>query len=327
MMNHDSPVLAAQECATELHGLLCANAKAIGLAERVCGKEARPAYIEWMAKQCKAGRVWIFMDDGMIVGMMVIEPQRPTNIAYIVSRRTGLGPRLIEHAQAIASGVLVAEPRNDQSRLMLESCGFLATGKTSADGFPYYSWVPQGLSKKKGGDRDLRAELERATKLQVVDDYNNEIDRLRGIYRHSVTVAAPPHHRSSCYAYALGLSQHPDYLRIAKTGVPGLAVISGPFMRHLRAIGVLAHRGGRALKPGAVILYSKGRGQVTHAGVILADGSVESQWGPAEIHRHGLWEVPASYGDHYSVVARPDAAQVLASLERWVASPYLYDQG
>jgi hypothetical protein len=61
-----------------------------------------------------------------------------------------------------------------------------------------------------------------------------------------------------------------------------------------------------------VVLYFDGG--PTHAALVREAPPQlvpESKWGPSELHSHGLWEVPASYGDQVRFYAPTDIEELL----------------
>ena len=55
----------------------------------------------------------------------------------------------------------------------------------------------------------------------------------------------------------------------------------------------------------------------THAAVIVSEGPplmLRSKWGGNEVHSHGLWEVPADYGDSVRAYNVPETAICLDHL-------------
>ena len=46
-------------------------------------------------------------------------------------------------------------------------------------------------------------------------------------------------------------------------------------------------------------------------GIVNEVGRVESMWGTYPVYDHGLWEVPAAYGNDIRYFARPQQADAL----------------
>ena len=65
--------------------------------------------------------------------------------------------------------------------------------------------------------------------------------------------------------------------------------------------------------PSDVVLYFL-KEAVTHAAVVGSKQIYRSKWGGNEVHQHGLWEVPAQYGDRIRFYRAPDAPTILAHL-------------
>src|SRR5262249_15694125 len=100
---------------------------------------------------------------------------------------------------------------------------------------------------------ELREALGRATALTSPGLYSAEIERLRGIYSHSMVVLPHdygPFNRGepepSCYAFARRLTDNPDYLRLvaASAGPDGIQPASSAVMTSLLRDGVFRRRRG-----------------------------------------------------------------------------------
>lgn len=167
---------------------------------------------------------------------------------------------------------------------------------------------------------ELRRALDRATKLRSVSLYRAEIERLRQVYGHTVTVLPHdfgPYNRGepepSCYGLALGLADNPDYLRLVATAakLTQEQPLTSEVVTRLVKNRVLRPR--KKSKLGDVILYSSEVG-IRHAGILMSEDRVRSKWGSDEVHEHGLWEVPIGYGDTAKFYLPPDHAQILSIL-------------
>jgi len=65
--------------------------------------------------------------------------------------------------------------------------------------------------------------------------------------------------------------------------------------------------------PGDVVVYFH-KEAVTHAAVVVEEQTYRSKWGGNEVHQHGLWEVPAQYGDRVRYYRAPEPSIVLTRL-------------
>jgi ribosomal protein S18 acetylase RimI-like enzyme len=133
----------------EIHAILFSAREAIGLNPTLFSAERRPAVDDWYRGKLDHGLLWIARQNGTLAGVLILEQDllcRVIGISYIavaehMRGRGEIGPRLVQHAQALASGgFLTAEARNDHSRRLLERCGFHAEGKFSASGHPILAW-------------------------------------------------------------------------------------------------------------------------------------------------------------------------------------------
>ena len=120
----------------------------------------------------------------------------------------------------------------------------------------------------------------------------------------------------SCYAFALRLTDNPDYLRLvaASAGPNGIQPASSAVMTSLLRDGVFRRRRGTP-KVGDLVFYFA-HGQVQHAGIVITSSCrVRSKWGQAEVHEHELWEVPTTYGNLAVTYVPAAATRVLRLIE------------
>jgi hypothetical protein len=134
-------------------------------------------------------------------------------------------------------------------------------------------------------------------------------------YGHSITTEQPtiPLDQFNCFAYAFGITRHPQYQDLVNATKSSAAFNSGEIKCQL-GDGELTIVDEADAKEGDAVIYLSG-GRVTHAGQILSQpGRISSKWGANELHAHGLWEVPASYGDDVLYVKAPDAGRIIQDL-------------
>lgn len=102
--------------------------------------------------------------------------------------------------------------------------------------------------------------------------------------------------RYTCVVHVFDFTERPEFIAIASRGFN--VVIAGPrFAEWLLEHGLLAEVGEAEAQERDLILYFGEDGGVKHAGLNLGNGRVESKWGKGGLFRHGIFEVPASYGD------------------------------
>ena|SRR5271169_761520 len=148
-MGTQQPWLAKEHDLQDVDALLCSAQAAIALSENFCASEKRPKRLEWLRAKLEYDLLWIIRDGGGLTGALILEQDllaRVAGIAYIVvaERMRGqrkIGPRLVHKAQTLANaGFLKAEVRNDNSRRLLERCGFQTQQGCSPSGHPILIW-------------------------------------------------------------------------------------------------------------------------------------------------------------------------------------------
>jgi hypothetical protein len=166
------------------------------------------------------------------------------------------------------------------------------------------------------GIPELRRELDAAMKIQEYSAYQKRLDELQEKFGHNIGVMAS-RGDFNCFAYAFGLSDHPDFVtlvhRTRKT-----AVMNSEFVVELLKRNQLDEIGATEVTAGDIALYSV-NGKLTHAATIRQVRPVlilESKWGPSELHSHGLFEVPASYGDDIQFFKPTDIEEILDALRQ-----------
>jgi hypothetical protein len=118
----------------------------------------------------------------------------------------------------------------------------------------------------------------------------------------------------NCFAYALGIADTPRYQALVQAH-SNSALANSVFVSTLVADGELHEVGPREAQAGNIVLYLA-RGVVQHAGVIVSkEKRLRSKWGPSEFYEHGLWEVPASYGDEVKLFETADQERIFDLLE------------
>ncbi len=166
------------------------------------------------------------------------------------------------------------------------------------------------------GNADLRHELDKASKLRVPQDYRDELERLRKKYRHSISILRDGIDRITrfnCFAYGLGFWKHAEYIRRVDAA-GNSAIADSHFVSWVLEQDILREISVSDAKEGDVVLYFD-KGAVTHAAVLGEEQTLRSKWGGNEVHQHGLWEVPAQYGDTVRYYRKPDAASLLSHLQ------------
>jgi len=68
------------------------------------------------------------------------------------------------------------------------------------------------------------------------------------------------------------------------------------------------------LEPNDLVVYYNGQ-EKTHVGRYIAPNQIESKWGVGPLFRHGLWDVPKSYGTTLRYFKPPEQAKVDAFIK------------
>jgi hypothetical protein len=176
-----------------------------------------------------------------------------------------------------------------------------------------FSWSVHHQEPSMAGIRELRRELDAAMAIPQYSAYPKRLDELRKRFKHNITVLSQ-HGNFNCFAYAFGLSNHRDFVslvyRTQKT-----AVMNSDFVVELLASGRLRELDEADAETGSMALYFL-NGTLTHAAIVRHVNPLllESKWGPSELHSHGLWEVPASYGDEVRFFAATEVEELLDDL-------------
>lgn len=148
----------------------------------------------------------------------------------------------------------------------------------------------------------LRDELQRITDRPLVagetlnewfDKQMREVDKLRGVHRHSIGMVAReenPSRRHNCFSWAFGIEEDERPLggRVYPTSPFVAAVLRDELIRRVPDNSDSA----------VFAIYFQGD-RPTHAGKVMQDRTIVSKWGGNASHvwSHLAHEVPTSYGD------------------------------
>jgi len=162
------------------------------------------------------------------------------------------------------------------------------------------------------GNAALRRELDEAIKTPYPEIYREAIERLRSQFGHSISILPDGKGRTTrfnCFAYGLGIWEHPDFVK--KVDDAGnSAILNSQIIRAMIDDGTLKAVAKADVQTGDTAIYFH-KEKVTHAAVIGENKVFRSKWGSDEVHAHGLWEVPAEYGDRVRYYRAPEAARIL----------------
>jgi hypothetical protein len=165
------------------------------------------------------------------------------------------------------------------------------------------------------GNAKFRRALDEATKLRFRHQYTEALEQLRRAYAHTVSILPDGRDRIArfnCFAYGLGVWEHPDFIRRVDAA-SNSAIINSDVVRSLLDDGTLQEINVAEAVPGDVVIYFHGKA-ITHAAVLGEQQTCRSKWGGDDVHQHVLWEVPAQYGNQLRYFRAPDALHVLAHL-------------
>ena len=140
----------------------------------------------------------------------------------------------------------------------------------------------------------LRRALFKITENFATDEHAALVAGLKRIYDHSIKVLKEPFsnaHGYNCFMYALGIAALPaDVLQVARADnlFPDSSFLAFLIATRMEEID-------KSLAPnGTVVVYFEPPNP-KHAG-LMKNGHVVSKWGIGLLWRHGLFEVPSSYG-------------------------------
>jgi hypothetical protein len=158
--------------------------------------------------------------------------------------------------------------------------------------------------------RELRKRLAEITTGRSAEDWPDMIGALRREFSHAISeLNLDIAQHFNCFAYALGLHNSPAYFTIASSTEEPNVFANTPFVAWL-----LQHRGltpaSRHVAGEKLAIYFDQQSP-THAGRVHGE-RVTSKWGTGKFFEHGIWEVPADYGDHIEFFLTPE----LQSIER-----------
>jgi hypothetical protein len=180
-----------------------------------------------------------------------------------------------------------------------------------------------------GNFRELRDELQRLTippddaGLEWLKTQIELIEALKTRHPHGIALHTAWNSDLTdvnCYMFALGLAPNeiknwrdvgiqPD----TKTG----------FIGRLLESKILTSCASGAMPQDGLVFYFTAEGRPMHAGR-CADGVVISKWGDRCTHiwRHGLWEVPSSYGETVQFFETPSPGDVAKAYITWAKAKW-----
>ena len=164
---------------------------------------------------------------------------------------------------------------------------------------------PYNNSKRRG----LRQELQQLTDTYIGDRSHEQIGLIEDLSRthpHSISlvVEAKPDEESSyrftCHEFAFDLRESPEIHGIASLYTD---IYPSPDWVTWMVENRLVGRHQEEAQDGDLVIYFRG-GVAKHSGIWRA-GLLRSKWGTCHLWDHGVFEVPANYGDDVRYFERP----------------------
>ncbi len=165
------------------------------------------------------------------------------------------------------------------------------------------------------GNSVLRSALDEAVTTKYPELYRETIERLRREFGHSITILPVGKGRTTrfnCFAFGLGVWEHPDFIRLVDAA-GNSAILNSTIVQAMIDDETLRPVEASEARPGDVVAYFRA-GKLAHAAILAGDDLLCSKWGGDEVHSHRLWEVPAEYGNRVRYFHAPVAETVLARI-------------
>jgi hypothetical protein len=135
------------------------------------------------------------------------------------------------------------------------------------------------------------------TEVENVSRHSELLAVLTRDYPNTIVVldSINPISRYTCLMHVLDFVEKPEYEAITRYGFQRVFA-GGDFAHWLIERGLLVEVAVSHAREGDIVIYFADDGRFKHAGVYISDGSVTSKWGVGQLYKHGLSEVPESYG-------------------------------
>lgn len=122
-------------------------------------------------------------------------------------------------------------------------------------------------------------------------------------------------HAFNCFMHVLNLADRITPNVVEQEGKKFRFIVNSSLFRKFYDAGLLSEISLDQLEPNDLIVYYNGQEKM-HAGRYIAPNLVESKWGVGPLFRHGLWNVPKSYGDSLRYFKKPVQAKVDAFIKQ-----------
>ncbi len=165
---------------------------------------------------------------------------------------------------------------------------------------------------------EFRRRLESITEDRSPVDYLPMLEDLRREYPHTIVeIDSGADCRVNCFAFALGLHRSGVYWHVCALGWE-LKVFADPsFIRYLQGRGDLVERAFPDAGESVIVYLDKAVAK--HAGV-WAGHRVRSKWGTGRCFEHGIWEIPANYGNESNYFDCPQITVVERAFKEYATA-------
>lgn len=162
----------------------------------------------------------------------------------------------------------------------------------------------------------LRSRLDKITLDLDVGSHRMRIEELRHEIPHTIDTVecSTPCDCYTCAVYAFELVDDPTYRDVASFGLQR-TFAGKEFVDYLLANGSLSAKPAVSAQRQDLILYFC-NDEFKHVGRMRSPSRVISKWGTGLLYEHGIWEVPASYGENIRYYAGQIPMHALISFFR-----------
>ncbi|WP_319575903.1 hypothetical protein [uncultured Desulfobacter sp.] len=160
-------------------------------------------------------------------------------------------------------------------------------------------------------NRELRQQLETMTLKLSVAEHSATLEKLRAEFGHSVEIVASEHpiEEYTCVVHAFSLVNDPTYVEVASFGL-GRTFAGADFIRFVLKHDLLKARDSTNCAHGDFVMYFQ-EGLFQHVGRLMTRDRALSKWGTGHLYKHGLWEVPFTYGEEVRMFKCPNKERCL----------------
>jgi hypothetical protein len=166
----------------------------------------------------------------------------------------------------------------------------------------------------------LRKRLEEMTQVEDVTQHPALLMEISQSLPNTIVFLDSPYRlrRYTCGMHVFGFAEEPEYAAIAERGF-NRVFAGGAFVHWLIENCLLDELSSSDVKDGDLVIYFNGEGRFKHAGLICGMDRVVSKWGTGHLVRHGLLEVPESYGSTLRFFKKLTYEEAYAYFRRFAA--------